>query len=573
MTGARIGIVMLVHEHVGRVAELANHWVAEGAPVAIHADRRLPAAAMADLAAGLHRPERIRLAPRRACEWGTFSLVAATNDAAALLLDAFPEVTHVLLTSGACVPLRPRQAIEAFLDAHPDTDFIQSVACEDVDWLIGGLNHERFTLRFPFAWKRRRALFDGYVDLQRRVGFARGIPAELTPHLGSQWWCLTRRTLTAILNAPERPRLDRYFRRVWIPDESYYQSLARRHCRNLVSRSLTFARFDSNGRPFALHDDHLPALTDRGEFLARKVWHGADAIFAAFLGPEARRAEALPSAAGATLDQRFDAAERQRRRGRPGLWAQHRFPRPGYERGKTRGRYTMLFGFEAAFPGLRAWLPQATGAEAHGRLFHPQRARFGDDAPHGPGGLSDAARPRDHDPARFLCNLVWAARGRHQLFLFEAGDSAAAMRFVATDPNATVAAITGAWLLPLLAAGLPFDRLRKTAARLHREEAAILRLFDDPATGTVARIHVTTLRQALAAPQAAIDAALGPLPGWREGAAAGAPPMASAAGLDPLLERLRNSGIEIPSVGAFGGVALAAGPALAEVGGRNAAAG
>jgi len=239
MTGARIGIVMLVHEHVGRVAELANHWVAEGAPVAIHADRRLPAAAMADLAAGLHRPERIRLAPRRACEWGTFSLVAATNDAAALLLDAFPEVTHVLLTSGACVPLRPRQAIEAFLDAHPDTDFIQSVACEDVDWLIGGLNHERFTLRFPFAWKRRRALFDGYVDLQRRVGFARGIPAELTPHLGSQWWCLTRRTLTAILNAPERPRLDRYFRRVWIPDESYYQSLARRHCRNLVSRSLT----------------------------------------------------------------------------------------------------------------------------------------------------------------------------------------------------------------------------------------------------------------------------------------------------------------------------------------------
>ena len=229
----------------------------------------------------------MRFAPRHVCEWGTFSLVAATNGAVATLLSAFPFVTHVLLSSGACLPLRPADALAAYLDNRPDTDFIQSVACEDVSWAIGGLNEERFTLRFPFSWKRQRRLFDGYVDLQRRVGFARGVPAEVTPHLGSQWWCLTRQTLTAILNAPERGRIDRYFRRVWIPDESYYQSLARRHGRNIVSRSLTFARFDGDGRPFVLYDDHMAALRARPEFLARKAWHGADALFDAFVGPEA----------------------------------------------------------------------------------------------------------------------------------------------------------------------------------------------------------------------------------------------------------------------------------------------
>ena len=47
--------------------------------------------------------------------------------------------------------------------------------------------------------------------------------------MGSQWWCLTRATLRAILRDPDRPALARYFRGVWIPDESYFQTLARRH--------------------------------------------------------------------------------------------------------------------------------------------------------------------------------------------------------------------------------------------------------------------------------------------------------------------------------------------------------
>ncbi len=113
----------------------------------------------------------------------------------------------------AVCPLRPVAELTDYLRDRPTTDFIESVTTEDVPWAVGGLNTERFTLRFPFSWKRRRRMFDAYVRLQRRVGYRRRIPLGISPHLGSQWWCLTRHTLSAILSDPRRAVNDAYFRR------------------------------------------------------------------------------------------------------------------------------------------------------------------------------------------------------------------------------------------------------------------------------------------------------------------------------------------------------------------------
>ena len=115
--------------------------------------------------------------------------------ASELLLHDFPEVRHVYLASGSCLPLRPVQELKDYLADRPMTNFIESVTTEDVPWTVGGLDIERFTLRFPFSWKRRRKLFDWYVGFQRRWKFKRKIPEGLVPHLGSQWWCLTRQTV------------------------------------------------------------------------------------------------------------------------------------------------------------------------------------------------------------------------------------------------------------------------------------------------------------------------------------------------------------------------------------------
>jgi hypothetical protein len=213
-----VGFVMLCHTALDRAAQVARHWATRDCPVVIHVDKRVKRRTYDALVKALSDLDNVRFSGRHACEWGTWGIVAATQEASTIMLRHFPGVRHVYLASGSCLPLRPVEEMIAYLDSRPRTDFIESVTTEDVGWTIGGLDVERFTLRFPFSWRKQRRLFDGYVKLQRRLGFRRRIPAGIVPHLGSQWWCLTRQTLSAILENPEREEIDRYFRRVWIPD-------------------------------------------------------------------------------------------------------------------------------------------------------------------------------------------------------------------------------------------------------------------------------------------------------------------------------------------------------------------
>ena len=67
------------------------------------------------------------------------------------MLRLHPDVSHVYLTSGSCLPLRPAQDLVAYLDQFRDTDFIESVTTRDVSWIKGGLGLERFHLHFPFS--------------------------------------------------------------------------------------------------------------------------------------------------------------------------------------------------------------------------------------------------------------------------------------------------------------------------------------------------------------------------------------------------------------------------------------
>jgi hypothetical protein len=246
-----VGFVMLCHTALDRAAQVARHWATRGCPVVIHVDKRVRRKAFDALVKALADLSDIRFSGRHACEWGTWGIVAATQEASTIILRDFPAVRHVYLASGSCLPLRPIDEMVAYLAERPRTDFIESVTTEDVGWTIGGLDLERFTLRFPFSWRKQRRLFDGYVKVQRRLGFKRRIPPGIVPHLGSQWWCLTRQTLSAILENPERPEIDRYFRRVWIPDESYFQTLVRQVSSNVESRSLTLSKFDFQGKPLA----------------------------------------------------------------------------------------------------------------------------------------------------------------------------------------------------------------------------------------------------------------------------------------------------------------------------------
>lgn len=543
-----VGIVMLCHTALHRAAQVARHWAEHGCPVVIHLDRRVPEPERAGLAAALSDLPDVRFSPRIACEWGTFSLVQASITAATQVLRDFPTVGHVFLASGSCLPIRPVAELQAHLANNPQTDFIESVTTADVGWTVGGLNKERFTLRFPFSWKKQRRLFDGYVRLQRGFGFARSIPDGIVPHLGSQWWCLSRATLQAILNHPDRARHDRYFRRVWIPDESYFQTLVRLVSAKVESRSLTLSKFDFQGRPHMFYDDHLTLLRRTDAFVARKIWPQSDLLYATYLGPQAdlaTRAEPNPG----KIDRLFAKAVERRTRGRAGLYMQSRFPTKARGGDRSAAPYGVFEGFDALFQDFHPWLSRVVEARVHGHLFAPDRVQFSGGEVVFKGGLSDSATLRDYNPRSFLTNLIWNSRGERQCFQFAPADVQAIAPFLSGDPNASVMIVSGAFTIPLWRSGRPFAEIRAEAARLQKIEADFIALLQAPETK--ARVRLWSLADFVEDPVEALHQIVDDLNPRAPHRMTELPRMVDLSGFAQFLQELRNQGMQPVLMGDF----------------------
>jgi hypothetical protein len=537
------GILILAHANpphanLGRVAEVALALARGGCRIVIHLDARVPQPEAAAFCARVAAHPQVRLVPRRACDWGTFSLVTAALDGVRLALAEWPDLTHLCQISGSCLPLRPVRLLRDFLAARPGTDFIESVPVQGQDWVVDGLSIERFTLRFPFSFTRQRRLFDAAVALQRRLRLKRALPAGLVPHIGSQWWCLSRPTLQAILADPDLPRLTRYFASTWIPDETFFQSLARRHSGGLNSRSLTFSRFDHQGKPFLFYDDHAGLLASQDAFFARKIWPGADALYRQFLDQD--RQVPPPDR---RLEARLDDALARRTLGRPGLIGPGRFTCRGFEaQFSTAAPYDVIEGIETLDPGFCTRAGKVLGWPIHGHLFAPGDARFAGGGMTGPGNVAGHARIRDRDPDQFLVRLVWGSQPDRLAFCLDPADCADIARFVARDPNAAILRLDDAWLLRLMQAGTLPPRAGAeallAAERLRRAELS--------GPETRARVHRWSLDRVLA----------DPVPAFREMAmrmgtdrSLMPPRLPSARDVSDFAARLRAAGLDLPLPG------------------------
>ena len=543
-----VGFIMLVHTALDRAAAVARHWATSGCPVVIHADKRVARADYDGLVHRLSDLDNVRFSSRVRVDWGTWSIVDATQRAAELMLEEFPTLGHVYLASGSCLQLRPVQELVAYLDSHRRTDFIESVTTMDVPWTVGGLDQERFTLRFPFSWKRHRRLFDDYVALQRRLGYRRKMPAGIVPHLGSQWWCLTRKTLSAILQDPDRKEYERYFRRVWIPDESYFQTLARLYSTEIESRSLTLSKFDFQGKPHIFYDDHLQLLRRSDCFVARKIWPRADRLYDSFLSNDpavTKNAEPNPG----KIDRLFTKAVEQRTRGRPGLFMQSRFPNEGWENGRTCAPYSGFEGFSELFENFETWLSKAVGSRVHGHLFHPDRVEFAGGEAIYNGALSDSAALRDHGPKSFLTSLIWNTRGERQCFQFGPGDVQEIAWFMATDPNARISVITGAWAVPLFHSNANFLDIRRRAALLQKREMEHLGILRSPHTR--ARVRIWSMADFVQNPMEPLQLLIDEIAPRGQRRLTEAPVMADLHGFGQFLQDLKNQGMKPHVMGDF----------------------
>ena len=278
---ARIAFILLCHKNPDAVVRQATQLTAAGDYVAIHFDG---SAAQPDYRAiqdGLAENPNVVFAKRRIkCGWGEWSLVQATLNAVAAAEEAFPRATHFYMVSGDCMPIKSARFAHQMLDRN-DVDYIESYDFFDSDWIKTGFREERLIYRHFFNERTQKRRFYAALGLQERLRITRDIPKDLQIMIGSQWWCLRRRTVEAILEFTKTRRdVMRFFRTTWIPDETFFQTLVRHLVpgREIENRTLTFLMFTDYGMPVTFYNDHYDLLLGQDGIFARKISAEAEGL-------------------------------------------------------------------------------------------------------------------------------------------------------------------------------------------------------------------------------------------------------------------------------------------------------
>ncbi len=195
----------------------------------------------------------VQLLPRRRCYWGSFEIVQATIAGIEAVLAAATPRDRVILLSGQHYPIKPLTYIRRFLEQHPEAEFMDS-----------------FPLRLPNRWTQQGGAFR---DLARILHWHLRIRSRwlhvpvrrrfldtvnLQPYGGSQWWCLSMPCVAEIGEfIRAHPRYLAYFRRCFIPDELFFQTIVSNSSfRNrVVGTDLTYAKWNNPLPPY-------PAILD-----------------------------------------------------------------------------------------------------------------------------------------------------------------------------------------------------------------------------------------------------------------------------------------------------------------------
>lgn len=270
----RIAYLLLCHKDPEWVIAQALRLTAAGDCIAIHFDARAKVADFDRIRLALAGNPLVTFARRRIkCGWGEWSLVAATLEALKAAETDFPQATHFYMLSGDCMPIKTAEHVRDFLERE-EVDYIESFDFLTSDWIKTGIKQERLIYRHWFNERRQKALFYHSMRLQRQLGLVRKVPQDLRIRIGSQWWCLRRQTVEAVLAfIAKRRDVLRFFRTTWIPDETFFQTIVAHLVpeREIRSRTLTYLMFTDYGMPATFYDDHCEMLLAQEFLFARKI--------------------------------------------------------------------------------------------------------------------------------------------------------------------------------------------------------------------------------------------------------------------------------------------------------------
>ncbi|MEM6620006.1 MAG: hypothetical protein AAF631_11990, partial [Pseudomonadota bacterium] len=166
-----------------------------------------------------------------------------------------------------------------------------------------------------------------------------------------------------------------------------------------------------------------------------------------------------------------------------------------------------------------------------------------DRADHFPGNLPAEPRIRNRNPKGYLANLLWANHGQHQSFLYDFRDDPRILTALAHDEEATIVMIRHAWLISLLNANQSFEATLATARRYLRIEQRFLEAFGK--TDATANLVTLPLETAVGDPGASLELAISQIDPGSHGRLREMPERVTVDGLDALVRKLRNRGLNL----------------------------
>lgn len=354
----------------------------------------------------LHHARRVRV------QWGTWSMVEATLSGLETLQAAKRVPGHVHLLSGADYPIRSLSDFSAFLARHPGVDFIEHVDAESQRWVRDGPQTARYRCWHAFNWRQHPRLFSISLALQRRLGVHRHLPNGLRPHLGAQWWTLSWDSCERALALASEPGVRRFFRRCWIPDELYFQTVVASLVapERRVNTRLTHCLFGAGGTPVVFHDDHLAYLEAQPAFFARKLSPRASALRDAL--DQRPPGTDQPQGIARPHDENGQKAYAQfiarHATGIPGQFSWGRLPDPWQGAlGRVRRPWFVLVGnADDTLESLRKGLDAADDIECHGALLAARFIGFREGIKELCGLKRSDTALRDQDRHAFLADVV-----------------------------------------------------------------------------------------------------------------------------------------------------------------------
>ena len=263
-----IAYYILAYKEPEQVARLVNRIQTDSDFIYIHFDTMIGKQRFQEWKELIEQEcsnKNLQITSKFRCKYGSFGQVEAALSAMKYYEDC--NYDYFVELSGDSYPLKPLEVIKKELSGK-NCAFMEFFELPHNGWHQGcfhRLNNRYYFIprrKYPYVWN---------LSVPR---FKKGLPCGLSPYGGGGNLCLQKRHASYILQFIEKnPSVSKFFRRVWGPDEIFYQTILLNSplSSSVINQCTMYSDYSGGAsHPKNLTKCDLETLKRSGKFFARK---------------------------------------------------------------------------------------------------------------------------------------------------------------------------------------------------------------------------------------------------------------------------------------------------------------